>query len=228
MPSNDGRGYVLRRIIRRAIRHGYKLGQKGLFFHRLVTDLVAEMGDAYPELRAKQALIEDELKKEEIKFAETLDKGMALLEEALKDGVQVLDGKTAFQLYDTYGFPLDLTADICRERDLQVDQDGFDAAMEAQRAQSRAASTFKMGGKLEYAGDDTRFEAMPNRPPKAAFSRCTRTASRSTPSPPATAAWWCWTARRSTPKAVARSVIPARWPPPADWMPCLTYWIPRK
>ncbi|MCG9025190.1 alanine--tRNA ligase [Laribacter hongkongensis] len=158
MPSNDGRGYVLRRIIRRAIRHGYKLGQKGLFFHRLVTDLVAEMGDAYPELRAKQALIEDELKKEEIKFAETLDKGMALLEEALKDGVQVLDGKTAFQLYDTYGFPLDLTADICRERDLQVDQEGFDAAMEAQRAQSRAASTFKMGGKLEYAGDDTRFE----------------------------------------------------------------------
>ena len=158
MPSNDGRGYVLRRIIRRASRHGYKLGQKGLFFHRLVTDLVAEMGDAYPELRAKQALIEDELKKEEIKFAETLDKGMALLEEALKDGVQVLDGKTAFQLYDTYGFPLDLTADICRERDLQVDQDGFDAAMEAQRAQSRAASTFKMGGKLEYAGDDTRFE----------------------------------------------------------------------
>ncbi|ASJ24575.1 alanine--tRNA ligase [Laribacter hongkongensis] len=158
MPSNDGRGYVLRRIIRRAIRHGYKLGQKGLFFHRLVTDLAAEMGDAYPELRAKQALIEDELKKEEIKFAETLDKGMALLEEALKDGVQVLDGKTAFQLYDTYGFPLDLTADICRERDLQVDQDGFDAAMEAQRAQSRAASTFKMGGKLEYAGDDTRFE----------------------------------------------------------------------
>ncbi|MCG9081982.1 alanine--tRNA ligase [Laribacter hongkongensis] len=158
MPSNDGRGYVLRRIIRRAIRHGYKLGQKGLFFHRLVTDLVTEMGDAYPELRAKQALIEDELKKEEIKFAETLDKGMALLEEALKDGVQVLDGKTAFQLYDTYGFPLDLTADICRERDLQVDQDGFDAAMEAQRAQSRAASTFKMGGKLEYAGDDTRFE----------------------------------------------------------------------
>ncbi len=158
MPSNDGRGYVLRRIIRRAIRHGYKLGQKGLFFHRLVTDLVAEMGDAYPELRAKQALIEDELKKEEIKFAETLDKGMALLEEALKDGVQVLDGKTAFQLYDTYGFPLDLPADICRERDLQVDQDGFDAAMEAQRAQSRAASTFKMGGKLEYAGDDTRFE----------------------------------------------------------------------
>ncbi|MBP8814622.1 MAG: alanine--tRNA ligase [Laribacter sp.] len=158
MPSNDGRGYVLRRIIRRAIRHGYKLGQKGLFFHRLVTDLVTEMGDAYPELRAKQALIEDELKKEEIKFAETLDKGMALLEEALKDGVQVLDGKTAFQLYDTYGFPLDLTADICRERDLQVDQDGFDAAMETQRAQSRAASTFKMGGKLEYAGDDTRFE----------------------------------------------------------------------
>src|SRR5574343_304653 len=158
MPSNDGRGYVLRRIIRRAIRHGYKLGQKGLFFHTLVADLAAEMGDAYPELRQQQAKIEDALKQEEIKFAETLDKGMALLEGALAGEQKKLDGKVAFQLYDTYGFPLDLTADICRERDIGIDQAGFDAAMDAQRAQSRAASSFKMGGQLEYSGADTRFE----------------------------------------------------------------------
>ncbi|AVY94981.1 MULTISPECIES: alanine--tRNA ligase [Microvirgula] len=158
MPSNDGRGYVLRRIIRRAIRHGYKLGQKGLFFHKLVQDLTDEMGDAYPELRQKQSVIEDALRQEEIKFAETLDKGMALLEQALANGDKVLDGKTAFQLYDTFGFPLDLTADICRERGLSVDQAGFDAAMDTQRAQSRAASTFKMGGKLDYDGADTCFE----------------------------------------------------------------------
>jgi alanyl-tRNA synthetase len=162
MPSNDGRGYVLRRIIRRAIRHGYKLGQKGLFFHKLVADLVAEMGDAYPELRERQAIIEDALKQEEIKFAETLDKGMVLLEAALARGEKVLDGKTAFQLYDTYGFPLDLTADICRERELSIDQAGFDAAMEAQRAQSRAASTFKMTGSVDYQGDDTFFHGYDN------------------------------------------------------------------
>ena len=158
LPSNDGRGYVLRRIIRRAIRHGYKLGQKGLFFHTLVADLAAEMGDAYPELRQQQAKIEDALKQEEIKFAETLDKGMALLEGALAGEQKTLDGKVAFQLYDTYGFPLDLTADICRERDIAIDQAGFDAAMDAQRVQSRAASSFKMGGQLEYSGADTRFE----------------------------------------------------------------------
>ncbi|PXX77038.1 alanine--tRNA ligase [Rivihabitans pingtungensis] len=158
LPSNDGRGYVLRRIIRRAIRHGYKLGQKGLFFHTLVADLAAEMGDAYPELRQQQAKIEDALKQEEIKFAETLDKGMALLEGALAGEQKTLDGKVAFQLYDTYGFPLDLTADICRERDIAIDQAGFDAAMDAQRAQSRAASSFKMGGQLEYSGADTHFE----------------------------------------------------------------------
>ena len=158
LPSNDGRGYVLRRIIRRAIRHGYKLGQKGLFFHTLVADLAAEMGDAYPELRQQQAKIEDALKQEEIKFAETLDKGMALLEGALAGEQKTLDGKVAFQLYDTYGFPLDLTADICRERDIAIDQAGFDAAMDAQRAQSRAASSFKMGGQLDYSGADTRFD----------------------------------------------------------------------
>lgn len=258
MPSNDGRGYVLRRIIRRAIRHGYKLGQKQPFFHRLVQDLVNEMGDAYPELRQQQAKIEDALKQEEVKFAETLDKGLHLLEMHLlskvveaelrnrkhetrepaplsasfsyitewkepyiyhKDDVigcrverpeevfvalkthrliktvifvvteakkplfenwiqfenevktfpdviykvetttgMILDGKVAFQLYDTYGFPLDLTADICREREVTIDQAGFDAAMEAQRALSRAASSFKTQGQLEYSGSDTRFE----------------------------------------------------------------------
>lgn len=158
MPSNDGRGYVLRRIIRRAIRHGYKLGQKQPFFHRLVQDLVNEMGDAYPELRQQQAQIEDALKQEEVKFAETLENGMALLEAALANQATTLDGATAFKLYDTYGFPLDLTADICREREVTIDQAGFDAAMEAQRALSRAASSFKTQGQLEYSGSDTRFE----------------------------------------------------------------------
>lgn len=158
MPSNDGRGYVLRRIIRRAIRHGYKLGQKQPFFHRLVQDLVNEMGDAYPELRQQQAQIEDALKQEEVKFAETLENGMVLLEAALANQATTLDGATAFKLYDTYGFPLDLTADICREREVTIDQAGFDAAMEAQRALSRAASSFKTQGQLEYSGSDTRFE----------------------------------------------------------------------
>ena len=175
---NDGRGYVLRRIIRRAIRHGYKLGQKGLFFHTLVADLAAEMGDAYPELRQQQAKIEDALKQEEIKFAETLDKGMALWKArwpaSKNPGRQV-----AFQLYDTYGFPLDLTADICRERDIAIDQAGFDAAMDAQRAQSRAASSFKMGGQLEYSGADTRFEGYTlSHHVRRMCWPCTKTASR--------------------------------------------------
>ncbi len=157
IPSNDGRGYVLRRIIRRAIRHGYKLGQKGLFFHKLVADLAEEMGQAYPELRQKQAEIEDTLRQEELRFAETLDKGMALLETALAANSKVLDGETAFKLYDTFGFPLDLTADICREREVEVDQDGFDKAMEAQRERARAASSFKMAGNVDYSGADTVF-----------------------------------------------------------------------
>ncbi len=122
---------------------------------------------AYPELRQQQAKIEDALKQEEIKFAETLDKGMALLEGALAGEQKTLDGKVAFQLYDTYGFPLDLTADICRERDIAIDQAGFDAAMDAQRAQSRAASSFKMGGQLEYSGADTRFEGYTLAPTQA-------------------------------------------------------------
>lgn len=157
LPSNEGRGYVLRRIARRAIRHGYKLGQKGLFFHKIVADLVAEMGDAYPELREKQAHIEDALRAEEIKFAETLEIGMGLVDSALEGGKTELDGDTIFKLYDTFGFPVDLTADICRERDIHADLEGFERAMEAQRERGRAGSSFKMTGKVSYSGADTCF-----------------------------------------------------------------------
>lgn len=157
LPSNEGRGYVLRRIARRAIRHGYKLGQKGLFFHKIVADLVAEMGDAYPELREKQAHIEDALRAEEIKFAETLEIGMGLVDSALEGGKTKLDGDTIFKLYDTFGFPVDLTADICRERDIHADLEGFERAMEAQRERGRAGSSFKMTGKVSYSGADTSF-----------------------------------------------------------------------
>jgi alanyl-tRNA synthetase len=156
-PSNDGRGYVLRRIIRRAIRHGYKLGQKGLFLHRLVKDLVEEMGKAYPELATRQAEIEDGLKQEEQRFAETLDNGMALLEQALAGEQTRLDGATLFKLYDTFGFPVDLTADICRERNIEADLEGFEREMEAQRTRARAASSFKMAGNVEYSGAETQF-----------------------------------------------------------------------
>lgn len=157
LPSNEGRGYVLRRIARRAIRHGYKLGQKGLFFHKIVADLVAEMGDAYPELREKQAHIEDALRAEEIKFAETLEIGMGLVDSALEGGKTKLDGDTIFKLYDTFGFPVDLTADICRERGIHADLEGFERAMEAQRERGRAGSSFKMTGKVSYSGADTCF-----------------------------------------------------------------------
>lgn len=152
LPSNDGRGYVLRRIIRRAIRHGYKLGQKGLFFHKLVATLADVMGDAYPELRTRQAHIEDALKLEEELFGKTVNHGMELLEQALAGGKSVLDGATAFKLADTYGFPIDLTADICRERGLSVDMDGFETALQAQRQQSKAAGQFKMAAGLAYEG----------------------------------------------------------------------------
>ncbi|WP_047236895.1 alanine--tRNA ligase [Chromobacterium subtsugae] len=157
LPSNEGRGYVLRRIARRAIRHGYKLGQKGLFFHKIVADLVAEMGEAYPELREKQAHIEDALRAEEIKFAETLEIGMGLVDSALEGGKKALDGDTIFKLYDTFGFPVDLTADICRERGIHADLEGFERAMEAQRERGRAGSNFKMTGKIAYSGADTAF-----------------------------------------------------------------------
>jgi len=143
LPSNEGRGYVLRRIIRRAIRHGYKLGQQEPFFHALVEPLQAEMGEAYPELSKARERIERVLLQEEQRFAETLDQGMGLLEEAI-DGLRgkVIPGQTAFKLYDTYGFPFDLTADIARERGLSVDEAGFNQAMEAQRERGRAASVF--------------------------------------------------------------------------------------
>src|SRR5690606_17048107 len=143
LPSNEGRGYVLRRIIRRAIRHGYKLGQTQPFFHSLVGALEEEMGAAYPELKTQRAYVERVLKQEEERFAETLSQGMALLEQAIGSlSGSVLPGETVFRLYDTFGFPVDLTADIARERGLTSDQSGFEAAMEAQRERARAASKF--------------------------------------------------------------------------------------
>ena len=152
IPSNEGRGYVQRRIVRRAIRHGYKLGQKKPFFHKLVADLVAQMGDAYPKLRADEARITAVLKTEEERFFETLANGMDILDTALAGGVAALPGDVAFKLHDTFGFPLDLTKDVCRERDVAVDEAGFAQAMEKQKTQARAAGKFKMDKALEYTG----------------------------------------------------------------------------
>jgi alanyl-tRNA synthetase len=161
IPGNEGRGYVLRRIIRRAIRHGYQLGQKKPFFHNLVEDLDRQMGGAYPELTREKARVAQVLKAEEERFGETLENGMRILEDALakmqKTGDKVLDGHTAFTLYDTFGFPLDLTADVCREREVSVDEAGFDKAMDEQRTRARAASQFKMGDTLAYDGPKTAF-----------------------------------------------------------------------
>jgi alanyl-tRNA synthetase len=161
IPGNEGRGYVLRRIIRRAIRHGWKLGARAAFFHRLVPDLVAEMGEAYPELVTGQARIMDTLRQEEERFFATIEHGMAILEgelaEMAKTGSMVFNGQTAFKLHDTYGFPLDLTADVCRERGKTVDTAAFDAAMAHQKEQARAAGKFKMAMNLEYAGTATTF-----------------------------------------------------------------------
>src|SRR6202046_1270938 len=161
IPGNEGRGYVLRRIVRRAIRHGYKLGKKGSFFHRLVADLVAQMGEAYPELKDAQTRVTDVLKQEEERFFETIEHGMSILESALADlqarGGKTLDGELAFKLHDTYGFPLDLTADVCREREVTVDEAAFDEAMARQREQARAAGKFKMAQGLEYSGAKTTF-----------------------------------------------------------------------
>ncbi|MET0519935.1 MAG: alanine--tRNA ligase, partial [Burkholderiaceae bacterium] len=156
IPGNEGRGYVLRRIARRAIRHGYKLGARRPFFYRLVAALAREMGDAYPELRQAQARVTDVLKQEEERFFQTIATGMEILEAALAKGGNV-DGDTAFKLHDTYGFPVDLTADVCRERGVTVDQAGFDAAMNRQREQARAAGKFKMAAGLEYKGVPTAF-----------------------------------------------------------------------
>ncbi|MCA1977773.1 MAG: alanine--tRNA ligase [Thiobacillus sp.] len=159
IPGNEGRGYVLRRIIRRAIRHGYKLGARAAFFHRIVPDLAREMGEAYPELVQAQARVMDILKQEEDRFFETIENGMGILEAALKSlpAGQALDGELAFKLHDTYGFPLDLTADVCREAGVAVDTAGFDVAMARQKAQARAAGKFKMAGSLDYAGAATAF-----------------------------------------------------------------------
>ena len=161
VPSNEGRGYVLRRIIRRAIRHGYKLGQTQPFFHKLVSTLVREMGSYYTELVSGEARATQILAQEETRFAETLATGMALLDaEAAKLTSSVIPGETVFRLYDTYGFPADLTADVARERGLSIDQAGFDVAMEAQRGRARAASKFgaelrdsiKLSGKTDFSG----------------------------------------------------------------------------
>jgi alanyl-tRNA synthetase len=157
IPGSEGRGYVLRRIIRRAIRHGYKLGQHQPFFYRLVEDLDRAMGDAYPELRGSRVRVAEVLKQEEERFAETLENGMAVLESALASGEKLLDGDTVFKLYDTYGFPVDLTADICRERGVRIDMAGFEAAMEEQRNRARAASRFSAAAGLEYSGGKTEF-----------------------------------------------------------------------
>jgi alanyl-tRNA synthetase len=157
IPANEGRGYVLRRIVRRAIRHGYKLGQKQPFFHRLVDDLDKAMGDAYPELRASKSRVAGVLKQEEERFAVTLENGMGVLESALASGEKLLDGETVFRLYDTFGFPVDLTADIARERGVRIDMAGFEAAMDQQRERARAASKFSAAAGLEYEGTKTEF-----------------------------------------------------------------------
>ncbi|MES2105267.1 MAG: alanine--tRNA ligase [Pseudomonadota bacterium] len=157
IPGNEGRGYVLRRITRRALRHGHKLGQTQPFFYKLVADLVKEMGVAYPELAEAGERVAQVLKQEEERFGETLEHGMKILEAALAKDSKQLDGDTAFTLYDTYGFPLDLTADICRERNIVLDEAGFDAAMERQKQTARAAGKFKMAAGIEYSGDKTRF-----------------------------------------------------------------------
>ena len=157
MPGSEGRGYVLRRIIRRAIRHGYQLGRKQPFFHKLVEDLDRQMGAAYPELTRNKLRIAQILKAEEERFGETLEHGMKMLDAALRGGARTLDGETAFTLYDTFGFPLDLTADVARERGVAVDEAGFDRAMNAQRERARAASQFKAGDALPYSGAKTAF-----------------------------------------------------------------------
>ncbi|MBZ8139217.1 alanine--tRNA ligase [Rubrivivax gelatinosus] len=164
IPGNEGRGYVLRRIARRAIRHGYKLGARKPFFHTLVQALAVEMGEAYPELRRDQQRITEVLKAEEERFFQTIDRGMEILDTAIAElfveeghAARVLDGDLAFKLHDTFGFPLDLTADVCREHELTVDAAAFDAAMQRQREQARSKAKFKMAQGLAYDGEATTF-----------------------------------------------------------------------
>ncbi len=164
LPSNEGRGYVLRRIIRRAVRHGYQLGVKDIFFYRLVAALVEQMGDAYPELKARQDFVEKVLREEEQQFARTLENGMAILKDAIAGLTSsVVPGDTVFRLYDTFGFPVDLTADVAREHQLTLDMEGFERAMAVQKQQARAASQFNAVEKLvinleqgtQFTGYDT-------------------------------------------------------------------------
>ncbi len=160
IPSNEGRGYVLRRIIRRAIRHGYKLGKKSAFLHKLVNTLVVQMGGAYPELKQNQQKIETTILQEEKNFFQTIENGMEMLLNALEKlqlTTKVLSGDIAFKLYDTYGFPLDLTEDVCREHNITVDITGFDIGMQKQKEMAKAAGKFKAGTSLEYTGCDTGF-----------------------------------------------------------------------
>jgi alanyl-tRNA synthetase len=161
IPGNEGRGYVLRRIARRAIRHGYKLGARKPFFHTLVAPLAAEMGEAYPELQREALRATEVLKVEEERFFQTIANGMQILEDALAkldtSGTRQIDGDTAFKLHDTFGFPLDLTADVCRERGVTVDDAGFQTAMNRQRENARAAAKFKVAAGLAYDGDATQF-----------------------------------------------------------------------
>jgi len=157
IPGNAGRGYVLRRITRRAIRHGYKLGARKPFFYQLVPALVKEMGLAYPELQAAKDKVSDVIRQEEERFFQTIANGMEILEGALAGGAKTVDGETAFRLHDTFGFPLDLTADVCRERNVIVDAEGFDLAMQKQRDQARAAGKFKVAQGLDYSGKPTQF-----------------------------------------------------------------------
>jgi alanyl-tRNA synthetase len=211
IPGNEGRGYVLRRIIRRAIRHGYKLGQKQPFFYRMVDDLDRAMGDAYPELRSSKKRVAETLQQEEERFAETLENGMAVLESALASGERLLDGDTVFRLYDTFGFPVDLTADIGRERGVRIDMAGFEAAMDEQRSRARARRpssrwlpTSNTPAARPNSAATTRSRC------RRGWSRSTRRAPRRSRSRRAKAAWSCSTRRRSTPSLAARSATAAR------------------
>ncbi len=184
IPGNEGRGFVLRRIIRRAIRHGYKLGVRAPFFHKLVPDLVAEMGVAYPELATQQGKVMDMLRQEEERFFATIEHGMAILEadlaEMARSDIKVFNGETAFKLHDTFGFPLDLTADVCRERGVTVDAAAFDAAMARQKEQARAAGKFKMAASARIRRPGDQLPRLRRRwKPRAMCWRSTRTARRS-------------------------------------------------
>lgn len=212
LPSNEGRGYVLRRIIRRACRHGNKLGARGTFFHKIVAALVAEMGDAFPELKQQQAHIERVLKTEEEQFAKTLEQGLKILEQDLAElQGSVIPGNVVFKLYDTYGFPVDLTNDIARERELTIDEDGFEREMEAQRERARASSAFGMDyNSLVKVDGETRFLGYQASPAPGRSSRCSGTARPSS-------AWRRARRRRGPrPDAVLRRV---RRPGRRQWLP---------